>query len=174
MVRVGGRYVGVRLATGPVPLGAGFARVVNSNRTPLEMCTQKGYIVSWTAQRKPSEQNEKMKPDQGSRQSKCPTATNHNVTKGLTMLLEWDDEKRQQNIQKHCVDLLYAALIFEGPTLNKVDDRHDYGEERFVALGLVDGDPFTVVYTMRGENIRLISAWKGGRKDYEKYKDSFP
>ncbi len=90
------------------------------------------------------------------------------------MLLEWDEDKRQQNITKHGVDFLYAALIFEGPTLTKTDDRHDYGEERFISLGLVDGDPFTVVYTMRGENIRLISAWKGGRKDYEKYKDSFP
>ncbi len=75
------------------------------------------------------------------------------------MIFEWDEEKHQQNLAKHRVDLLFAALIFEGPTLSKVDDRYDYGEKRFISLGLVDGDPYTVVYTMRGENIRLIFAW---------------
>lgn len=90
------------------------------------------------------------------------------------MKFEWDDEKRLKNISKHGVDLIYAALIFDGPTLKKIDDRLDYGEERFTSLGLVDGAAFVVVHTQRGENIRLISAWKGGRKDYEKYQKSFP
>ena len=90
------------------------------------------------------------------------------------MKLEWDDEKRRQNISKHGVDLIYAALIFEGPTHDKIDDRQDYGEERFISLGFVDGTAFVVVHTQRGENIRLISAWKGGRRDYEKYQKSFP
>ena len=90
------------------------------------------------------------------------------------MTFEWDDEKRLQNTSKHGVDLICAALIFEGPTLTKIDDRLDYGEERFTSLGLVDGTAFAVVHTQRGENIRLISAWKGGRKDYEKYQKSLP
>ncbi len=90
------------------------------------------------------------------------------------MTFEWNDEKRRQNISKHGVDLIYAALIFEGPTLTKIDDRLDYGEERFISLGLVNGTAFVVVHTQRGENIRLISAWKGSRKDYEKYQKSFP
>ena len=90
------------------------------------------------------------------------------------MTFEWDDEKRLQNTSKHGVDLIYAALIFEGPTLTKIDDRLDYGEERFISLGLVDGTAFVVVHTQRGENIRLISAWKGGRKDYEKYQKGLP
>ena len=90
------------------------------------------------------------------------------------MKFEWDDEKRRQNISKHGVDLIYAALIFEEPTLTKIDDRLDYGEERFISLGLVGGRAFVVVHTQRRENIRLISAWKGGRKNYEKYQKSFP
>ena len=90
------------------------------------------------------------------------------------MEFDWDEVKRQQNLEKHGVDLLYAALIFEGETLTREDDREDYGEVRFASLGLVDGVPYTVIHTERGENIRLISAWKGGRKDYEKYKNSFP
>ena len=90
------------------------------------------------------------------------------------MSYEFDPDKRERKLSEHGVDLLYAARIFEGPTLEKIDDRRDYREVRWVALGLVDGVPFTVVYTMRGEKMRLISAWKGGRKDYARYKDYYP
>lgn len=90
------------------------------------------------------------------------------------MKFEWDEDKRQATINDRGVDFLYAALIFEGETLTREDDREDYGEVRFASLGLIDGVPYTVIHTKRGENIRLISAWKGGRKDYEKYKNSFP
>ena len=90
------------------------------------------------------------------------------------MEFEWNEEKRQTTINDRGVDFLYAALIFEGETLTREDDREDYGEVRFTSLGLVDDVPYIVIHTKRGENIRLISAWKGGRKDYEKYKNSFP
>jgi uncharacterized DUF497 family protein len=58
---------------------------------------------------------------------------------------EWDENKRQQVKKERGVDLLYAALIFEGDVMSWVDDRQDYGEERRVSLGLVEGEPFTVV-----------------------------
>ena len=87
---------------------------------------------------------------------------------------EFDTDKRQANKRKHGVDILYAALIFEGDTLTRVDDRKDYGEVRYISLGLVDGEPFVVVHTDRSGVIRLISAWRGGRKDHERYKESFP
>ena len=90
------------------------------------------------------------------------------------MNFEWYEEKRQQNYEKHGVDLLEAAFIFEGVTLTREDDRKDYGEVRMISLGLVDDVPYIVIHTERNGNIRLISAWKGGRKDYEKYKNSFP
>ena len=90
------------------------------------------------------------------------------------MQFEWNEEKRQQNIEKHGVDLLFAAMIFEGATLTREDDRHDYGEVRFASLGLVDDVPYVVIHTERNGMVRLISAWKGGRKDYERYKNSFP
>lgn len=90
------------------------------------------------------------------------------------MQFEWDEEKRQQNLDKHGVDFLDAALIFEGETLLREDTRADYGEVRFASLGMVDDVPYVVIHTERNGNIRLISAWKGGRKEYEKYKNSFP
>jgi uncharacterized DUF497 family protein len=89
-------------------------------------------------------------------------------------MFEWSEEKRQEVLEKHGVDVLYAALIFEGITLTRVDDREDYGETRFISLGLVEDVPCVVVHTRRGDNIRLITAWKGGRAEYERYKKSLP
>ena len=86
-------------------------------------------------------------------------------------MFEWDEEKRQQNLLKHSVDFLYAALIFEGETVTLVDDRQDYGETRYLALGKVGEDIFAVVYTMRGDIIRLISARKARKKEYERYQN---
>jgi uncharacterized DUF497 family protein len=86
-------------------------------------------------------------------------------------MFEWDEEKRRHNLLKHGVDLLYAAVILEGDVVRIVDDRQDYGEIRYLALGIVAGDIFAVVYTLRGENIRLISARKARKKEYERYQN---
>ena len=69
------------------------------------------------------------------------------------------------------MDILYAALMFENQVLVRVDDREDYGEERFIALGHVEGEFFTLIYTPRGNKTRLITAWtegKNGEKEYKK------
>ena len=87
---------------------------------------------------------------------------------------EWDANKRQANLQKHGVDFLYAALIFEGPIWTKIDDREDYGEVREVSLGMVDSEVYCVTHTRRGNRVRIISAWKGGAKEHGKYHESFP
>ena len=88
------------------------------------------------------------------------------------MEFEWDEAKRLQGIRKHGVDMVYAALIFEGPVLTVVDDRMDYGEVREISLGLVEGEAFLVVHTQRGEVTRIISGWKGGRNDRRRYEAS--
>lgn len=88
------------------------------------------------------------------------------------MEFEWDENKRQTNISKHSVDPVYAALIFEGLTVTRIDNRKDYGEVREISIGLVDGECFVVVHMQRGENIRLISARKGGRDERSAYEAS--
>ena len=85
------------------------------------------------------------------------------------MHFEWDEKKRRQGIEKHGVDMLYAALIFEGDVLTRRDDREDYGEERLISLGLVDDECFVVVHTERNGSTRLITAWKGGRDERAEY-----
>ena len=94
---------------------------------------------------------------------------------GIDPDFEWDERKRKANIEKHKVDFVYAALIFENAVLTKRDDRNDYGEPRYIAIGLVDEACFVVVYTLREPNIiRLISAWKGGTDERETYQKSIP
>ena len=87
------------------------------------------------------------------------------------MEFEWDEEKRLKVIAERRVDMLYAALIFDGPVITRIDDRRNYGETRFIALGLVDDECFVVVYTRRHNTIRLITAWKGGRDERIQYEE---
>ncbi|MCU0881503.1 MAG: BrnT family toxin [Hyphomonadaceae bacterium] len=82
---------------------------------------------------------------------------------------EWDEGKYFENLKKHGVDFVDAILIFEGETLAMTDSRRDYGEERYKSIGLVDADCFVVIHTEREGAIRLISAWKGGRSDRNRY-----
>lgn len=88
-------------------------------------------------------------------------------------MFEWDEKKRAANLANHGVDFRVAAGIFAGPVIEAPDDRQDYGEQRYRALGCVAGQYFVVVYTWRGEHRRLISAWKAGRDERERYEDLF-
>ena len=79
---------------------------------------------------------------------------------------EWDDAKNDTNMRKHGIGFEQAQLIFDGPTLDVVDDRQDYGETRIVSLGLLEGVVvLSVAHTDREGRIRLISARKASRKE---------
>ncbi len=86
------------------------------------------------------------------------------------MAFEWDEAKRATNLRDHGVDFEDAALIFAGPVIEADDTRVDYGEPRLRAVGQVEGEFFMLAYTWRGQNRRIISAWRlndDGRKRYE-------
>jgi uncharacterized protein len=85
------------------------------------------------------------------------------------MGFQWDPDKSAANEAKHGITFLQAAQIFRGPVLKRPDDRKDYGEQRFIALGAYDGEVLRVVFTERDGDIRLISAWRAGRHDRERY-----
>lgn len=53
--------------------------------------------------------------------------------------------------------------------LVEVDDRFDYGEIRYHAVGQVEGREFVVVYTTRGRALRIISARKANRREIARY-----
>jgi uncharacterized protein len=90
------------------------------------------------------------------------------------MEFEWDEQKRALVFEERGLDLLDAALMFEGPVLVLPDGRKDYGEDRWKAIGEVDGVLLVLVYTEREGNVRLITAWKAGRKDRRAYQARYP
>jgi uncharacterized DUF497 family protein len=53
------------------------------------------------------------------------------------MEFEWDEANRLANLCKHGIDFLDVSFVFEGDTLTVEDNRYDYGEQRFVAFGLL-------------------------------------
>jgi uncharacterized DUF497 family protein len=70
---------------------------------------------------------------------------------------EWDEAKRQSNIQKHGIDFIGIENVFAGETVTILDDRIDYGETRFVTVGLLNGLALVVTHTETDEVIRIIS-----------------
>jgi uncharacterized DUF497 family protein len=77
------------------------------------------------------------------------------------MRYTWDEPKNRTNVARHGIAFEDAKRIFEGPTVERVDDRFEYGEVRVYAIGLVNGLEITVVYTDRDNNERrIISAWR--------------
>jgi uncharacterized DUF497 family protein len=63
----------------------------------------------------------------------------------------WDAVKSERNRQERGFGFEFAALIFEGVTLEWPDDRRDYGEVRVRAIGQADDLVLHVVFTDRGD-----------------------
>ena len=83
---------------------------------------------------------------------------------------EWDQAKAKSNLEKHGVSFLTAAAIFQNERLERVDDREDYGEVRWIALGRVDIEVYRVIYTWRAENlVRIVSAQRASKDEEEIY-----
>lgn len=85
------------------------------------------------------------------------------------MDFEWDSEKNNANIAKHGIDFNFAKEIFSGIWLSKPDNRRDYGENRFLALGLWEEFVLLAVYTLRGQKIRIISVRRANTEERKIY-----
>ena len=89
------------------------------------------------------------------------------------MQFEWDEQKNRVNIQEHGIDFADAAELFGAPMLIALDDREDYGEDRWIGLGMVKQRVFVVVYTERDEDtIRIISLRKALRHERDRYEQA--
>lgn len=85
------------------------------------------------------------------------------------MEFEWDENKRQTNITKHDIDFIDAQKIFDYDTVTIEDNRFNYGEQRFIAIGLLNGKIIVIVYTERSNKIRIISARKATKNEQQIY-----
>ncbi len=88
------------------------------------------------------------------------------------MRFTWDEKKNRTNLRDHGLDFADASRVFQAPMLTRLDTREDYGKDRWIGLGLLDGRVVVVVFTERGEDIiRVISLRKATtyeRNHYEK------
>jgi uncharacterized DUF497 family protein len=83
---------------------------------------------------------------------------------------EWDPAKAEANLRKHKVPFLKACEAFkDGNRLERPDDSSEFGEERWIVLGCVEQTILSVVYTQRGQRIRLISARRATRNEQRNY-----
>ncbi|MGH8550836.1 MAG: BrnT family toxin [Methylococcales bacterium] len=73
------------------------------------------------------------------------------------MQFTWHEPKRQANLEKHGMDFADAAQVFAGPTFTFKADREDYGEQRWIMLGLLVEKVLVIVHTETEDEIRVIS-----------------
>jgi uncharacterized DUF497 family protein len=73
-----------------------------------------------------------------------------------------DITKNNRSVRRRGLAFQDAVRIFDVPTVEKEDDRYDYGELRIHAIGLMDGVEVTVIYTEHDDNEErhIISAWR--------------
>ena len=84
------------------------------------------------------------------------------------MKFEWDEAKSRANREKHGLDLAEACALWDAPVY--VLESHHPTETRKLALGTIAGKHWTVIFTLRGGKIRLISA-RRSRADERKIHD---
>jgi uncharacterized protein len=90
------------------------------------------------------------------------------------MDFEWDRAKSRRNEVERGLPFELSVFLFDGPTVERVDDRRSYGELRIRALGRVGDVTLHCVYTQRGEVRRIISLRYANRKERDAYRATYP
>jgi uncharacterized protein len=86
--------------------------------------------------------------------------------------LEWDEQKNRENIRKHGLDLSDAGEIFQAPLVIDLDLRTDYGEDRWIVIGLLGSRTVVVTFTLRGaQTMRIISLRKASRHERKRFEE---
>ncbi len=61
----------------------------------------------------------------------------YDYTYNKSMQFEWDKAKYQTNLRKHRMDFVEAEIVFLGAVFTFEDDRFEYGEDRYITLGVL-------------------------------------
>lgn len=87
------------------------------------------------------------------------------------MTYQWDNDKATANLRKHGIDFADAVSVFSDALAITIPDQR-FDEERFITVGMdAFGRVLVVVYTWRGNEIRLISARKATRPERKQYEE---
>ena len=89
------------------------------------------------------------------------------------MPIGFDEAKRAATLIARGLDMARAGEVFAGATLTVEDDRRDYGEDRFITIGFLDGAMVVVVWTPREGAYRIISMRKANERERALYGPRF-
>ena len=87
----------------------------------------------------------------------------------MNMEFEWDEAKRRSNLAKHGVACTDAAQVLADARLILEDTRRDYGEQRCLAFGEMNGLLLVVAFTLRDGAFRIISARRANHRERRLY-----
>ncbi len=89
------------------------------------------------------------------------------------MWIEFDEAKRAETIEARGLDMARAADVFAGATLTVEDDRHYYGEVRYITIGFLDEAMVVLVWTRRNDGHRIISMRRANERERRLYGPRF-
>jgi len=85
------------------------------------------------------------------------------------VIYEWDEGKRDANLKDRGVDFADVVRLDWDAAVIETDRRRSYGEPRFIALGMIDGRLYVLVYTRRDAVTRVISLRKANSREVKRY-----
>ncbi|HEU5352679.1 MAG TPA: BrnT family toxin [Terracidiphilus sp.] len=87
-------------------------------------------------------------------------------------MLVWDEAKRKANIRKHGLDFQDACLVYDNPDKCTYES-HRLGESRWmdIAMAVIRGRLLTLIYTRRGDDIRIISFRPASREERKQHEE---
>src|SRR5438067_12654372 len=98
-----------------------------------------------------------------------------NGPSGRVLFFEWDPEKNGVNIRKHGLNFADAPRVFRRRMLVALDDREDYGEDRWVGIGLLGERVVVIVFSEPdSQTIRVISMRRALRHEQQRCYEFIP
>ena len=94
----------------------------------------------------------------------------------MAVSFEWDERKNQANIRNHGLDFADAPEVFLSPMLIRQDTRKEYGEDRWIGIGVTRGRVVVMVWTERGhgQTVRVISMRKALKHERKRFEEEIP
>ena len=91
------------------------------------------------------------------------------------MLIEYDSDKREKTLSDRGLDFCDAPVVWSGQHFTKIDNRVDYGEERFITVGFIESTMVIIAWTRRDKGLnrpvrRIISMRKCNEREQTIYK----
>ena len=83
-------------------------------------------------------------------------------------MFEWDEDKRLWTLSERGLDFLDAELVFDGRPVAHIPAKFE-GEARVLSVAEIKGKFYTVVWTWRGRNRRIISFRRSRNREEEQY-----